>query len=248
MRIFARRTAVEVRFKQSLKFFRNLDTAGESLATELDFPDWRRSVAGLALVSAKRFETAVLESDRVFVLGDAIDDEREAIQPNFQFVAKAVELLGFSEFDRIGVRQWFALEIKGKSEAKLIKLLQAKFINASLFENCLGLPVSDHACVFEFKSKEDPRMAGRVELGAMKNESWPIRVPVNPNFIAHFNYCDSKIILDKLPTDFVFLDVDRSMKKPAEDRPLKIECVRDFIETVRNSQTNLPKQLIQDLI
>ncbi len=40
----------------------------------------------------------MLESDRVYVLGDAIDDEREAIQPTFQVVAKAVELLGFSEF------------------------------------------------------------------------------------------------------------------------------------------------------
>jgi hypothetical protein len=247
MRIFARRTVVELRFKRALKYFRNSDTAGESLATEFGFPDWRRSVAGLALVSAKRFETAVLESDRVYVLGDAINDEREAIQPSFQVISKAVELLGFSEFDRIGVRQWFALEINGKSEEKLIKRLQAKYLNTASFENGLGLTISDHACTFEFKSKEDPRVAGRIELGAMKNASWPLRVPVDPNLVAHFNYCDSKAVLDKLPTDFVFLDVDRSMKKSAEERPLKIEDVREFIETVRDTQTNLPKQLIQEL-
>ncbi len=247
MRIFARRTVVELRFKRAIKFFRNSDTASESLASEFNFPDWRRGDGGLAFVSAERFETAVLESDRVYVVGDAIDDQREAIQPSFHVVAKAVELLGFSEFDRIGVRQWFALEIRGKSEEKLIKLLQAKYLNAALFENGLGLPMSDHACVFEFKSKEDPRLAGRVELGAMKSGSWPLRVPVEPNLIAHFNYCDSKAVLDKLPTDFVFLDVDRSMKKSAVERPLNIEGVREFIGTVRDSQTKLPQQLIQDL-
>lgn len=113
-------------------------------------------------------------------MSDAIDDEREAIQPSFEVVAKAVELLGFSDFDRIGVRQWFALEIKGKSEEKLIKLLQAKYLNTTLIESSLGLSVYDHACTFELKSKEDPRLAGRVELGAMKKESWPIRVSVDP--------------------------------------------------------------------
>ena len=107
--------------------------------------------------------------------------------------------------------------------------------------------MSDHACIFEFMSKEDPRVAGRVELGAMKNGGWPIRVPVDANLVAHFNYCDSKAVLDKLPTDFVFLDVDRSTKKSAEERPLKIDDVREFIETVRDSQTKLPQQLIKDL-
>ena len=218
------------------------------MATEFSFPDWRRAASGgLALVSSKRFETAVLESDRVYVLGDAIDDDREAVQPSFDILARAVELLGFSEFDRIGVRQWFALEVKGKSEEKLIKLLQAKYFNTGLFEGSLGLLVTDHACTFEFKSKEDPRVAGRVEFGAMNKEGWPLRVSVDPNFVAHFNYCDSKDVLDRLPAEFVLLDVDRSMKKSAVERPLKIESVREFIATVRDSQANLPKQLIQDL-
>jgi hypothetical protein len=248
MRIFARRTVVELQFKRALKFFPNCDVAGEALATEFSFPDWRRAISGLALVSSKRFETAVLESNRVFVLGDTIDEEREAIQPSFEVVARAAELLGFSEFERIGVRQWFALEMKGKSEEKLIRMLQAKYLNAMLFENSLGLSLTDHACTFEFKSKEDPRVAGRVELGAMESKGWPMRVSVDPNLIAHFNYCDPKIVLDKLPSDFIFLDVDRSMKKSAEERPLKIEGVREFIETVRDSQTKLPKQLIQDLL
>ena len=108
MQVFARRTIVELRFKQSLEFFPKIDTVGNSILESFKLPHWRRAPHALELFDPARKMTFGMESGKLGCVLDSNDVNAEPISRAFELIRKAAELLGKQEFDRIGIRQWFA--------------------------------------------------------------------------------------------------------------------------------------------
>ena len=111
------------------------------------------------------------------------------------------------------------------------------------------MALSDLAFVFEFKDKTDPRLNGRIEKGAMSKIQWSheSRVSYDPRVAMHYHIAKSEEVLSTLPDDFIYLDIDRGMKKSAAERPLSMEEVEECIGKMITSQNNFPKQLVSEL-
>ena len=116
-----RKLVVELRYPANLSFYGKMDEIGLHFSD--DYPDWKRSSHSLEVVSKKKHSKIFLSTKRCFVEMDS-DSETPGVEYEFakDRILQIRDKLGLSQIDRIGVRQWFAIDIE-KSFAKTVDII-----------------------------------------------------------------------------------------------------------------------------
>jgi hypothetical protein len=156
---------------------------------------------------------------------------------------------GKQEYLRVGVRQWYAVSIGNRDEAAIMQKMKEKYFNAARFESIFGLELEDLAQVLEFQNKNDSRKTARLEFGPMSRASneWQGRLKYNPSKEPHLTDASVKSILNNLPQNFIYLDIDRRFRAKDESATLDRETVKSFLDEIMKSETAIAKQFISDM-
>tara|TARA_R110002072_G_scaffold59882_6_gene152219 strand:+ start:19359 stop:20117 length:759 start_codon:yes stop_codon:yes gene_type:complete len=244
--IIPRKTVVELRYPAKLSFVSKVEQVGETLLDRMETEHWERSAFSLQILDKKRRQRVILESKRLGIECDGpIAEQREATIRGYDLLADAARNLGIDKVARVGVRQWFALEIGGNSEQKLIEKLCEAHLRTKLMERAMKMSVQDFAIILELQDKTDPQFTGRISYGVMPRDQWGSQTPYQKP--SHLGSDGVKQIVDELPNEFVFVDVDKRIDSGKTDSSFSLERCKRFTQKVQGDLRLIPKQLIDDI-
>lgn len=208
-----RKLVIEFRYPAKLSFYGKMDEVGMTLSDE--FPDWRRSSLSLEVVNKKKHQRVFLGFQKCFIEIDTAS-ETPSVESDFakDRIVSVCFRLGLEEISRIGMRQWFTIDI-GKSFARTVDLLHEKLFDPpQKLKSILSDSVKDVAYAVDYKTTDGWEY--NLRLGPMTAKEWFERVPYEGNsFEAESrneedgedrqtfqNYQGS------LPSEFVYFDID----------------------------------------
>jgi hypothetical protein len=207
-----RKVIIEVKFRAQLDFFAKMDNTAMAII-EKGFPDWRRGTSAIELQHRTKHRRTYLQASR---LGYEFDAEPEAAKEELDLAFEACDIafrsIAPQEVYSVAIRQFYALVLGNRAEQKLITILMDKFSPKQTLEGIIGLPATDVAYTLEFKDHHDNN--ARLILGAMRRKQWSVFVPYpdpeenNATYVGE----DLQKILDAVPSDFVFVDLDRTSR------------------------------------
>lgn len=248
--IIPRRTIVQLRFKPQFDFPDKIGTIGRIAQKITGFEEWLRDTLEGVIFERSLLKVVAIRNGEVATTIDSFaPEEKDRLKWGCDSVLKIAAEYGENAYFRAGVRQWYAISIGTRDESAIMRKLKEKYFNASNFESSLDLEVEDHAQVLEFKNKSDSRKTARLEFGPMSRASneWQARLRYDPQKELHLTSAAVEAIVGSLPSDFIYLDLDRGFKAKSHDEPLTVEAVTGFLDEILKSETVIAKQFIKDL-
>lgn len=248
--IIPRRTIVQLRFKPQFDFPDKIGTIGKTAQEITGFEEWLRDPQQAVIFERSLLKVVSIRNGEVATTIDSFaPEEKDRLKWGCDIVLKIAAEYGQNEYFRAGVRQWYAISVGARDEAAIMRKVKEKYFSVSNFESALGLEVEDHAQVLEFQNKSDSRKTARLEFGPMSRTSneWQARLSYDPNKEVHLTSAAVEAIAANLPTDFIYLDLDRGFKAKSQDEPLTSEAVKGFLDDMLKSETAIAKQFIKDL-
>ena len=246
--IVPRKTVVEVRFNPNLRYFRRMDDTAITLQKTMDVKDWEKTEISVEIQDAKNHERVRIEFHRVFSEFDSsVELQSDSIDRGTQLIELCLDGLGVEEIQSIGIRQWFAIDRGAISESKLI----AKILNIYFDENIATLArkssmqIKDLAITLELEDSAEPRKKGRLILGAMSKSQWTAHLRYSGT--GHLDAKAIAEIVESLPTDFVFVDLDMRFGVTDNTSSLPRSKLAEWASFVKSKQSAIPKQIINDL-
>jgi hypothetical protein len=231
-----KKLAMELRYKPDLGFYNKMDAIGLEL-TE-DYADWERSPLTLEVRNKKKHRRLFLSVKRSFV---DIDDA----DPDGDF-SHAVKLLGricpklcVKEFNRIGVRQWFAADLN-KPFALMVDQFAERFLpkNQDLTA-ILNDKTKDVAYVVECMT--DDGWKYNLRMGPMLKKQWFLLVAHERDAFEQGDEATETFekFRQSIPEQFLYVDIDCFAEERSVDR------LDSFLASVRRRSQELASKLIE---
>lgn len=247
--ITPRKTILEIRFVPKISFSHEIGKAAESILEEVGGNKWQWDPLSIEVFDLLRNLRFAISHDRTVCEMDG-PEEHQDIEQNYEIVKKSLQIYGGENILRIGIRQWFAIEIDKLTEQKLIDKLKAVYLKVASFEESLEMQMEDMALILEMSKSSDSQFSARVVVGAMNKKQWTSHTPYPgtrsepklPHVPGGIN-----VVLGRLPEDFVLIDIDKRNTRAESSPVISASKCDDFISNAANDQKKIPKMLIEDI-
>ncbi len=228
-----KKLVVELRYKPELGFYAKMDSVGVKLADE--FPDWERSALTVEVRDKKRHRRVFMGHNRCFFEADAPD-----LDSVFQFASGVLNNvctgLSIGIVQRIGVRQWFAVDLK-KSFALIVDEISNRFFLRSGDLSAI-LPDKTHDLAYTMIYETSEGWKYLLRLGPMVRKEWFQYIHHEPNLFQVSEEGEKSFdkFRESVPEHFLFIDIDSHR----EDYPA--QKLEEFLTAVRRkTETVVPK-------
>ena len=173
----------------------------------------------------------------------------DAIERGIKSLVGALDQLGNVQFQRIGIRQFFAIEISKLKQKQIVERILSRLMHVDSFVEATGMTTKDLAVTLDLEDKLDLRKGGKLVAGAMSAKEWKNFVPYQENGVNSAHLPEGRIgeILKQLPADFLFLDIDKSLRSTPQSENLLVEDVLAFAKKVAVDQKLIAKKAIEEL-
>jgi hypothetical protein len=248
--IAPRKTIVEARFDPQLSFYGSMDAIAASLLSKIGGNSWERTSQAIQIFDISKRACVFLGHDRYSceLDGPAAD---QSIAHAFTLLKMALEMHGSKSIRRIGIRQWFAIQLPGHDEKRLIQKLQQAYLTVTPLAEAVKMNVEDIALVLEFVHQTNPLQSSRLQLGAMDRKQWvnhtPYSLSAGKKISAHLGSNGVQKIVDELPQDFIFIDVDKRISSHGSEPPLSLHACETFAGAVESDQKKMAQAIIASL-
>jgi hypothetical protein len=213
-----KKLVIELRYKPELGFYGKMDTVGLNLSEKL--PDWERSPLTVEVRNKKKHRRVFLSHRRCFYETD-LDRAETALE--FEFAATTLQEvyggLAIGQFKRVGVRQWFAADLK-KPFALMVDHIATRFLNeGDELSSILTDGKHDVAYAVDYETSEGWKY--HLRIGPMTKEQWLHAVNYEASIFESPEGEDARTFekyRDCLPENFLYLDIDCFQEDVAEER------------------------------
>ena len=223
-----------------------MDDVAISLLETLEIKEWEKSEIAVEVHDTKKHERVRIEFHRVFAEFDSsFEHQSDSIDRGTKLLELCLDGLGVNEIQFIGIRQWFAIDRGSINESKLIsKILNIYFDeNIATLASKSSMQIKDLAITLELEDSAEPRKKGRLILGAMTKSQWTTHLRYSG--AGHLDAIAVSSIVENLPSDFVFVDIDMRFATTDNSTSLPREKLAEWASIVKSKQTAIPKQKIR---
>ena len=234
-----RKLVIELRYKPDLGFYSKMDSVCLNLGEK--FPDWERSPLTVEVRNKKKHRRVFLSHRRCFYETDLVTADPT---PEFQCAEETLKDvcvgLAITEFERVGVRQWFASDLD-KPFALMVDEIAARFLSQN---EALSSIVTDskHDVGYVVDYETNDGWKYHLRLGPMTKEQWFRVVSYEANIFERREEEDAVTFekyRDSLPENFLYVDIDCFEEDVAEDR------FTELVTTFRRRSHDLAGKLIR---
>ncbi|MFC1757224.1 hypothetical protein ACFL2H_00445 [Planctomycetota bacterium] len=245
--LLPRKTVAEIVVAPSLRFYDEMVSIGEHLLEKMGTTDWQRRALSLEIQDRVKLQRVNLEYNRFFFEFDSEPDSCDSLVHNVDaYLVDTMVKFNMIDFQHVGFRQWWAIEIDGNDEKKLISKMSQHFLQLGHIEELsTQFQFEDAAQTLEFRDQNDPGKTCRIITGAMERDQWALHVPyATPDRGGtHLLSNGFETIKDSLPSDFVFVDVDFRLRCNGADK----EVVCEFFKSAATRSEATAKTMLQKI-
>ena len=217
--------------------------------TRNSFPDWAKNPSTVILMNKERRERMIFESGKISLDLDRFTSHDDRTPDLIASMLDAFANLKSEKLLRVGLREWFAIEVDGLSEQKIFQKLRNRLFQKDTLELGLGSLPEDMAIVLEWDSCKS-WYHRRIEFGAMLKLEWSRRVQYFDLTIEKNDHVEKKWkdgLEESLPDAFLFMDVDTYWlsNPPQGSRPEKEIDMKEFFSHIERLNVDVTKRLFE---
>lgn len=200
---------LEVRYEPKLEFYRRMDEFGETMSSE--FRHWERSPLSLELRNRKYHRRLYLSHSRIFFERDNPQVGASECDSGVNYFNKAFKILPIKAFSRIGLRQWFLVNIDKSFPAITDSVAKSFYNRESDVAAITPGTINDLAYVVNYDHKDGWEY--NLKVAPMRRDEWFSKVAHEEGI-----YGSGKEKADKeesfseyketIPENFLFIDID----------------------------------------
>jgi hypothetical protein len=197
----------EWRYKPTLRFYPQLDQLGQEFLDQ--YPDWERTALTLEVRNIRRHRRVHFAFGRCFYEADGKVDLYNEFNTIGNTIGRTCERIGIDRIERIGIRQFFAIDFELSFAALMDKVHAKLFVQDERLTAALGAAVKDVGYVAEMES--DDGFKYHLRLGPMLKRQWMEMVPLDPDNFERPVTEESatfKKYASLIPDQFLYIDFD----------------------------------------
>jgi hypothetical protein len=233
---------LEWRYKPDLKFYGEMDSLGEDLASK--YPEWQRSALSLEMRNTQKHRRVLFSFDRSFFEWDEPHDTVMDIDAAAIVMQKMCRKLSMANLSRVGLRQWFAYSADEALEVLVELVSERLLLRTEKLDGILGGTVRDVAYVLDLKDEAGWKY--NLRLGPMEKKQWFQITPHDPVMYEPDDQGkdDAKTLKEfrrSFPSNFIYMDIDCFYEDCSADKAFQ------FVTNARRKSQKLAKDLISYL-
>jgi hypothetical protein len=204
---YVQKLVIEIRYKPHLSFYGRMDELG--VALEKHFEHWQRSPLTLELRNRKQQRRLFLSHRRSFFECDHVKSATAELEHGRMIIDRVRSTLELEECDRVGVRQWFVVDLDRTFPALNNLLCEKLFFR----DERLSAVAPDRCVDMSYVSTHERVDGSRynVLVGPMERDEYFQKVPHEQEIYGDGSENEELTFAaykEKIPQTFVLVDID----------------------------------------